>query len=221
MKILLVEDEEEISLFIKKGLEANFFVVDVAENGNEGEKLGMINSYDVIILDYNIPEKNGLELCKIFRKKGKTFPIIMLTAESDIEKKVEAFSFGANDYMTKPFAIEELIARIKSLGKSSSNIENLDTISYDDLTIDLKKYIIKRADKEIDLRKKEFILLEYFMRNPGTVLTRSMILEHVWDTNADPFTNTVDVHIRTLRKKINDGFDKKLIDTIRGIGYRL
>lgn len=220
MKILLVEDEEAISIFIKKGLEAEFFIVDVANDGKEGKKIARINEYDAIILDHNLPGKNGIQICKSLRDFGDKRPIIMLTAENEVEKKVEAFDCGISGYMTKPFAIEELVARIRALLRFE-NKENDTILSQKDVELDLKKYTAKRAEKFLSLRKKEFALLEYFLRNPEKVLTRSMILEHVWDTNADPFTNTVDVHIRSLRQKLNEGFPEKLIDTVRGIGYRL
>lgn len=220
MKILLVEDEETISIFTKKGLEAEFFIVDVASDGKEGEKMARMNEYDAIILDHNLPNKNGIQICKSLRDSGDMCPIIMLTAENEVEKKVEAFDCGASGYMTKPFAIEELVARIRALLRFENKGKDM-ILSQKNIELDLKKYTAKRADKFMSLRKKEFALLEYFLRNPEKVLTRSMILEHVWDTNADPFTNTVDVHIRSLRQKLNEGFPDKLIDTVRGIGYRL
>jgi DNA-binding response OmpR family regulator len=220
MKVLLIEDEPEIALFVKKGLEAMFFSVDTANEGKQGEYLAKINDYDIVILDYNLPDKNGIEICKSLRIAGKTYPIIMLTAEGAIEKKLEAFDCGANDYITKPFAIEELIARINAFLRNNSSSDEK-VLHYEDLELDASKYLAKRAGKILNLRKKEFSLLEYFMLNTDIVLTRSMILEHVWETNADPFTNTVDVHITTLRQKLNEGFTKKYITTVRGMGYKL
>lgn len=220
MKILLIEDAEEIALFTKRGLESELFTVDIAEDGEKGENMAMINNYDILIIDHNLPSKNGIDICKSLREVGKNYPIIMLTAEKDIEKKVEAFNNGANDYLTKPFAIEELVARTRALLRSKPESNNTQ-FSYKDVTIDLKKYTATRAQKTLNLRRKELALLEYFMRNPDMVLTRSMILEHVWDTNADPFTNTVDVHIRTLRQKLNFDSLEPLIETVRGIGYKI
>ncbi|HCU70483.1 MAG TPA: DNA-binding response regulator [Candidatus Moranbacteria bacterium] len=220
MKILLIEDEEEIALFTKKGLEAELFAVDVANEGEKGEYMARTNDYDIIIIDYNLPYKNGIEVCKNLRDAGRKFPILMLTAEKDVGKKVEAFANGANDYLTKPFAIEELIARVRALLRHNSQSSSTE-FSYKDVIIDLEKHIVIRAQKVLSLRKKEMALLEYFLRNPGTILTRSMILEHVWDTNADPFTNTVDVHVRSLRKKMNIDNLEPLIETVRGIGYRI
>lgn len=223
MKILLIEDEEEITLFTKKGLESELFIVDTSDDGIKGENLARINDYDAVVIDYNLPGKNGIEICKSLRAVGRIYPIIMLTAEQDMATKLEAFSSGANDYLTKPFAIEELTARIRALMRTNSPIEsnNYTELTYKDIYINLEKHIVTRADQPLQLRKKELALLEYLMRNVGAILTRSMILEHVWDTNADPFTNTVDVHIQSLRKKININGAESLIDTIRGVGYRL
>ncbi|MFA5993965.1 MAG: response regulator transcription factor [Parcubacteria group bacterium] len=223
MKILLIEDEEEITLFTKKGLESELFIVDTSDDGIKGENLARINDYDAVVIDYNLPGKNGIEICKSLRAVGRIYPIIMLTAEQDMATKLEAFSSGANDYLTKPFAIEELTARIRALMRTNSPIEsnNYTELTYKDIYINLEKHIVTRADQPLQLRKKELVLLEYLMRNVGAILTRSMILEHVWDTNADPFTNTVDVHIQSLRKKININGAESLIDTIRGVGYRL
>jgi DNA-binding response OmpR family regulator len=220
MKILLAEDEKDIATFVKKGLESELFSVDVAVNGSQGELMARTNAYDVVILYHNLPEKNGIAVCDTLRKNGKNMPIVMLTAEKEVAKKVQAFQCGANDYMTKPFAIEELIARIHALLRDHPH-SNSTVLTHKDLEIDLDKFIAKRSEKLLDLRKKELALLEYFMRNIGAILTRSMILEHVWDTNADPFTNTVEVHVRRLRQKLNAEGKEQYIETIRGIGYRL
>ncbi|MFA5985902.1 MAG: response regulator transcription factor [Parcubacteria group bacterium] len=220
MKILLAEDEKDIATFVKKGLESELFTVDVAENGSQGERMARANAYDIVILDHNLPEKNGIDICDTLRKNGKNMPIVMLTAEKEVAKKVQAFQCGANDYMTKPFAIEELIARIHVLLRDHPHSSGT-VLTHRDLEIDLDKFIAKRSEKSLDLRKKELALLEYFMRNIGAILTRSMILEHVWDTNADPFTNTVEVHVRRLRQKLNAEDTEHYIETIRGIGYRL
>lgn len=221
MKLLLVEDEKDISTFVKKGLESELFSVDIASDGTHGESMARMNDYDIIILDQNLPHKNGSDICKSLRDAGKKAPIIMLTAEKEVEKKVHALTIGANDYMTKPFAIEELIARIRVLLRDNSQQASSMILSYKDITLDLDKFTAVRNGHILNLRKKELALLEYFMRNPDAILTRSMILERVWDTNADPFTNTVEVHIRNLRQKLNENSEEKLIETIRGIGYRL
>lgn len=220
MKLLLIEDEEEIALFTRRGLESELFVVDVAEDGKQGEQMARLNDYDALIVDYNLPSMNGVEICQSLRLAGKKFPIIMLTAENDVEKKLAAFTNGANDYLTKPYAIEELVARVRASLRTNPQISSVE-FCHQDVCINMEKHTVTRAGKLLNLRKKELALLEYFMRNPGTILTRSMILEHVWDTNADPYTNTVDVHVRALRKKINIDNLEPLFETIRGIGYRL
>lgn len=220
MKVLLVEDEKDIATFIKRGLESECFTVDIVNDGVRGESMARMNDYDIVILDHNLPHKNGMDICQALRDVGKTYPILMLTAEAGIDRKVQALTIGANDYVTKPFAIEELIARVRVLLRTVDNGTN-SVLTYKDIELDLDKFIAKRNGIILPLRKKELSLLEYFMRNVDSILTRSMILEHVWDTNADPFTNTVDVHVRYLRRKINENSDVKLIETIRGIGYRL
>ncbi len=220
MRILVIEDEKGISNFIKKGLEAEYFTVDTAFDGEEGLNLAQINEYDVIVLDIRLPKKNGIEVCKELRKENSSVPIIMLTVEGDVKIKVETLNAGADDYLVKPFSLEELIARIRALLRREKKITG-DVLQIDDLVLDTVSHKVKRGEKEINLSRKEFALLEYLMRNPGVVLTRGMILEHVWDMNADPFTNTVDVHIRFLRKKIDEGFKKKLIKTVHGSGYKI
>lgn len=220
MRILVIEDQEEIAIFIKKGLEAEMFTVDVALTGKQGEFLASINNYDLVISDLNLPDKNGIEIIKSIRKKGKFFPVIMLSGITDNKIKIEALDSGIDDYQTKPFSMEELTARVRSNIRRANGETSPASLVYKDIIVDLKAHEVKRGEKEIKLRKKEFELLEYFVRNPKTTLSRSMILEHVWDHHADPFTNTVEVHIRALRKKIN-GPKEDLIKTIHGIGYKL
>ncbi|MFA5188771.1 MAG: response regulator transcription factor [Patescibacteria group bacterium] len=221
MRILIIEDEKDIASFLKKGLQAEHFAVDCANNGKDGIYCALINDYDLVVLDLRLPDIYGLEVFKKIRETKPELPVIILTVENEIKKKVEAFDLGANDYLTKPFAIEELIARIRALMNRGKYYQTGTKLKIADLEMDLKTHEIKRDDKKIDLRHREFDLLEYLMRNPNVVLTRSMILEHVWDMNIDPFTNTVDVHVRYLRKKIDDGFKKKLIKTIHGSGYKI
>ncbi|OGY41713.1 MAG: DNA-binding response regulator [Candidatus Buchananbacteria bacterium RBG_13_36_9] len=221
MKILIIEDEKEIASFIKKGLQAEHFAVDVAPNGKEGIYCALTNDYDLVILDLRLPDIYGLEVFKKIRETKEDLSIIILTVENEVKKKVEAFDLGANDYLTKPFAIEELTARIRALlNRSKENITG-NILKVADLEMNVKTHEVKRGDKMIDLRHREFDLLQYLMRNVGIVLTRSMILEHVWDMNVDPFTNTVDVHMRYLRKKIDDDFKKKLLKTVHGSGYKI
>jgi len=221
MRILLIEDEKDIASFIKKGLQAEHFAVDCANNGKDGIYCALTNDYDLVILDLRLPDIYGLEVFKKIRETKHELLVIILTVENEIKRKVEAFDLGANDYLTKPFAIEELIARIRALMNRGKYAQNGTKLKIADLEMDLKTHEIKRGDKKIDLRHREFDLLAYFMTNPNVVLTRSMILEHVWDMNVDPFTNTVDVHVRYLRKKLDDDFKKKLLKTVHGSGYKI
>ena len=219
MRILVIEDEKGIASFIKKGLEAEYFAVDDTPDGEKGLWQARTNEYDAVVLDIMLPGKNGIEICGELRKEKQEVPIIMLTVKNDLETKVQAFNSGADDYLTKPFAIEELSARLRALLRREKNIKG-DTFKVGDLELDTITHTVTRGGKSIDLSKKQFVLLEYFMRNPKVVLTRSMILEHVWDMNADPFTNTVDVHIKFLREKINSGHKEKFIQTVRSCGYK-
>jgi len=220
MRILLVEDEINIINFLKPSLESECFVVDTAEEGEKAIRLAKINGYDLIILDYMIPKKDGREVCEEIRKAGKVMPILILSVVADTEKKAELLNAGADDYLTKPFSLIELMARVRALLRRPKQIES-EIIKINDLKLDSKKNIVTRAGKEIRLTRKEFMLLEYLMRNPGTVLSRGMIMEHVWDMNADPFSNTIESHILSLRKKIGDKGRKKLIYTLPGRGYKI
>jgi len=221
MRILVIEDEKDIADFILSGLRAEHFAVDWAETGTKGLMWAKVNSYDLAILDIRLgDDESGLDICRVIREKGKTFPIIMLSVNNDTRTKIEALNIGADDYLTKPFFVAELIARMRALLRREKKITG-PTLSVGDLFMDTSSHSVSRAGKVLKLNKKEFTLLEYFMRNPGTTLTRGMILEHVWDINADPFTNTVDVHIRFLRAKMDDGHRQKLLKTVHGYGYKL
>ncbi|MBI4811972.1 response regulator transcription factor [Candidatus Falkowbacteria bacterium] len=219
MRILVVEDEKEIASFIKKGFEAEHFSVDVADDGENGLWLGKTNDYDIVILDIKLPLQDGVGICRQLRLDGKKMPIIMLSVKDDVETKVQALDLGADDYLTKPFSFEELLARVRALLRREKAVRG-DILRIADLVLDVKAHLVTRANKKIDLSRKEFALLEYLMRNPGTVLTRTMILEHVWDMNVDLFSNTVDVHIRYLRQKIDKGRGRKIIHTVHGYGYK-
>lgn len=219
MRILVVEDEKAIVSLIKKGLESECFVVDVAWDGEQGSSLARVNGYDAIILDYNLPKKNGREVCEEIRRSGKNTPIMMLTVRTETSDKVDLLELGADDYMTKPFSLEELIARVRVLLRRPTEIKD-DILKIDDLILDARKHTVQRGGKDIYLTRKEHMLLEYLMRNQGAVLSRAMILEHVWDMNADPFSNTIESHIRSLRKKV-DTKTNKLIRTIPGRGYKV
>jgi len=219
MKVLIIEDEVEINRFLKKALEAESFVVDSAFDGEEGLNMALFNTYDVILLDLHLPKLHGVEVAKRIREKHSSISIIILSVASECKEKVDMLSI-CDDYITKPFSLQEVIARIRAVTRRGDQLHN-NILEVGDLKLDTSKYEVFREDKMIPLRNKEFTLLAYFMRNPGVVLSRGMILECVWNTNVDPFTNTIDVHVRSLRKKINEGFENKLIDTVPTRGYKL
>lgn len=220
MRILVVEDQQEISDFLVKALKAELFVVDVASDGERGSYLGRITEYDLIILDNILPKKSGLEVCLDIRASGKTTPILMLSVKEGIDTKVNLLNAGADDYLTKPFSLPELIARIRALLRRPIQTTH-EVFSVGDLTLDTKRHVVRRGTTEIYLTRKEFMLLEYLMRNAGTVLSRAMLLEHVWDVNTDPFSNTIEAHIMSLRKKIGDTKKNRIIHTLPGRGYKI
>jgi heavy metal response regulator len=220
MRILIVEDEKKIASFIKRGLKEEGYAVDVAYDGEEGHFLATTNEYDLIILDLMLPKVDGLSLCRSLRQDKDTVPILMLTAKAEVGDTVEGLDSGADDYLTKPFAFEELLARIRALLRKKI-AQPATKLRVADLELDLLNHKVTRAKKEITLTTKEFLLLEYLMRNADTVVTRTMISEHVWDINFDTESNVIDVHINYLRRKIDQGFPKKLIHTVRGRGYIL
>ena len=218
MRILIVEDEKKVAAFIKKGLEEETYAVDIAMDGVEGLHLGEQNQYDLIILDLMLPKINGLEILSILRSKKIETPILLLTAKDSVDDKVEGLNQGADDYLTKPFAFSELIARIRVLLRRGK-AETKTTLEIADLTLNLVSHKVNRGNEEIELTGKEYSLLEYFMRNQEKVLTRTMIAEHVWDYNFDTLTNVIDVYVNHLRKKIDKNFSTKLLHTLRGVGY--
>ena len=220
MRILLTEDEEGIIKFMVRGLTNEGYAVDVARDGKEGVRMAKINEYDLIIMDYMMPEQDGIVSIKQIREKGVKTPIIMLTVIADELNIIRALDSGADDYMAKPFSFQELLARVRALMRRERTLKG-NVLEFDDLKVDTIQHQAWRKDKELTLSKKEFALLEYFMRNPEIVLTRNLILEHVWDYAADPFTNTVDVHIRYLRQKMDEPYPKKLLKTVHGVGYKL
>jgi len=220
MRILVIEDEVKIAQFIKRGLKEEGYAVDVAGDGEEGHFMLSSNDYDAIILDLMLPKIDGLTLCSTLRKEGNQTPIIMLTAKDTVKDKVKGLDSGADDYLPKPFAFEELLARVRVLlRKKDSRVQT--QLKVDDLTLDLLTHKVTREGREIELTVKEYALLEYLMRNAGNIVTRTMISEHVWDINFDTFTNVIDVYINYLRNKIDSGFADKMIHTVRGKGYLL
>jgi heavy metal response regulator len=217
MRILLVEDEKNVAAFIKKGLKEEAYTVDVAEDGPEGLLMATEANFDLIILDVMLPGLNGIEVCKTLRGKGINKPILMLTAVDSVERKVEGLESGADDYLVKPFAFSELLARIKALLRRTTDM--VSELSLNELRVDLLARRVYRGKREIILTQKEFSLLEYLLRNKGRVLSRTQIIENVWGYDFFPGTNIVDVHIKSLREKLNKGFEMQLIHTVRGTGY--
>jgi len=220
MVILLVEDEVKITRFIKKGLEMEHYTVDVAYDGQTALDMAEINTYDLIILDIMLPKVDGVTVCKKIRESQIETPVIMLTAMDTIESKVSGLDAGADDYLIKPFAFSELLARIRALLRREKTVKAT-KLQIDDLILDPVAHSVSRGGKEITLRSKEYRLLDYMMRRPGQVCTRTMIGEHVWGYNFTDDSNVIDVYISYLRKKIDGGFKKKLIHTLHDVGYKI
>ena len=220
MRILVVEDEKKVASFIKRGLEEENFTVDMAYDGEEGLYMAEANPYDLILMDLMLPKMDGLAVIKALRGKGNKTPVLCLTAKDTVEDIVSGLDSGSDDYLTKPFAFAELVARVRALLRRGVQDRGAE-IRFADLRLDPVAHKVWRGGKEIDLTAKEYSLLEYFMRNPDQILTRTMIAEHVWDYTFDSFTNIIDVYVNYLRKKIDRDADKKLIHTVRGVGYIL
>ena len=222
MRILLVEDEEKVSRFVAKGLQAELYLVDVAADGKSGLHYVEHVQYDLIILDLNLPELSGTELLQRIRKSNnRQVPVLILTARDGIEDKVKNFEEGADDYLTKPFAFTELVLRIKALLRRGQTANRTDVLQVADLELDRIAHQVKRNNQPVELTSKEFSLLEYFMTNAGRVLSRTMIVENVWDQSFEGLTNIVDVYVLQLRRKIDDGHTIKLLRTVRGVGYSI
>jgi DNA-binding response OmpR family regulator len=220
VKVLIIEDEKKIASFIRKGLEAAGFVVDAAHHGDEGFTLATTRPYDAVVLDIMLPGKDGLSILRNLRERKMGVPIIVLTARSELNERLEGLNLGADDYLTKPFFIEELIARVHAVARRGSGASQ-SLLAVADLAVNLLTREVTRAGHTIELTAREFALLESLMRSPGRVLTRAQICEQVWDYNFDPGTNLVEVYVQRLRKKVDEGAGVKLIETIRGVGYRI
>lgn len=220
MRILLVEDEEKVARFIRLGLKAEHFAIDSARDGRTGLQLAQINPYDLLIVDLMLPELSGTELIRQVRKKNSAVPIVVLTARDAVADKVTNFECGADDYLTKPFAFAELLVRIKALLRRGM-VNRANVLRINDLEIDRIAHQVRRRETSIKLTSKEYALLEYLAVNAGRVLSRTMIIEHVWDQSFEGLTNIVDVYVRQLRAKIDEPFDSKLIRTVRSVGYKI
>ena len=222
MKILLIEDDEEVSSFARNGFKEHGHTVDIADNGKDGLFLATSEQYDVIVTDRMLPGIDGLTILKTIRGSNNSTPVLILSALGEVDDRVEGLRAGSDDYLTKPFAFSELLARVESLSRRGKEIEasaHETTLSAGDLTVDLLSRKAQRGGKKIDLQTREFKLLEYLLRHKGQVVTRTMLLEHVWEYHFDPQTNIIDVHISRLRAKVDKGHEKALIKTIRGTGY--
>jgi two-component system copper resistance phosphate regulon response regulator CusR len=221
MRILLVEDEEKVARFVERGLKAELYVVDVAADGKTALHHLEHFSYEVVILDLNLPDISGHEILRSIRKGNRSLPVLILTARDSIADKVENFELGADDYLTKPFSFTELVLRVKALLRRGQSPNRTDVLQVGDLVLDRSGHHVKRSGQTIELTSKEFALLEYFMVNAGRVLSRTMIVENVWDQSFEGLTNIVDVYVRQLRKKLDEGNDLKLLRTVRGVGYSI
>ena len=220
VKVLIIEDEKKIASFIRKGLEAQGFVVEVSTHGDEGYLMACSRPYDALVLDIMLPGRDGLSILRNLRERKIALPVILLTARSELNERLEGLNLGADDYLTKPFHIEELIARLHAVTRRAAGTTQ-SILAVADLKMDLLTRKVTRGDQAIELTAREFSLLEHLMRSPGRVLTRVEICERVWDYNFDPGTNLVEVYVQRLRKKVDDDFPSKLIETIRGGGYSI
>lgn len=218
MKILVVEDEKKVASFLKKGLEQEYYAVDVAYDGKEGLNLSLSEEYDLIILDIMLPLLDGITLLREIRSAKIEVPVLMLTAKDSTEDKVEGLDSGADDYLPKPFALEELLARVRALIRRKEKEKSL-ILSVGDLTLDTQTHKVKRGENEINLTPKEYSILEYLLRNKNHVVSRMKLTEHVYEYQFDPDTNVIDVYINKLRNKIDKDSDHRILHTIRGVGY--
>jgi len=220
MRVLVVEDEKKVASFIKRGLEEEGYEVELAGDGAEGLAMIQQGNYALVLMDLMLPKMDGLEVIRKMREQDIQTPVLCLTAKDKVDDVVAGLDSGSDDYLTKPFAFAELLARVRALIRRGSADRGAEIV-FADLRLDPVTHKVWRSDREIDLTSKEYALLEYMMRNPNQTLTRSMIAEHVWDYTFDSFTNIIDVYVNYLRKKIDRDFDKKLIHTVRGVGYVL
>ncbi len=218
MRLLVVEDKQKVANFVKQGLTEEGYAVDVAMDGETGLDMALDRVHDLVILDISLPKKDGLSLLQEMRDARVSAPVLLLTVRANIEDKVLGLDAGADDYLTKPFAFQELVARVRALLRRRTDAEP-PVLQVGDLTLDPARRTVIRRDEKIDLTPREFALLDYFMRNPERVLTRTMIAEHVWDYNFDTSTNVIDVYVNYLRKKLDADRESKLIQTVRGVGY--
>jgi DNA-binding response OmpR family regulator len=219
MKVLVVEDEKQIASFIRKGLEEQGFTVEVCFDGNDGYSRVTSQQYDAVVLDIMLPGRDGLSILKNLRKQKNAVPVVLLTARSELDERLEGLNLGADDYLTKPFYVEELVARLHAVTRRAAG-NQLSLLQQGDVVVNLLTREVKVDNAKLDLTTREFALLEYLMRAPGRIYTRTQIIEHVWGYDFDPNTNLIDVHIQRLRKKLNPDDREQYIETVRGVGYR-
>jgi DNA-binding response OmpR family regulator len=218
MRVLVIEDEPRVAHLVRRALERDMHVVDVAGDGTEGLSLAQSGRFDAVVLDILLPGMNGIEVCRRLRANNVATPVLMLTARDAVEQRVQGLDAGADDYLTKPFAIAELQARVRALSRRRGDLEG-EVLRTADLELDRNRHEARRDGKVIDLSKREFMLLEYLLRNKGRILTRQQVLDHVWGYDYDPSTNLVDLYIHYLRKKVENGTGQRLLKTVRGVGY--
>jgi DNA-binding response OmpR family regulator len=221
MRALIVEDDRAISEFVARGLREAGFAVDESADGGDGLEKALAEPYDVAIVDLMLPRRDGLSLIDELRRRGRTTPVLILSARRSVDDRVKGLQSGGDDYLTKPFAFAELLARVQALVRRATRAPDPTTLTLGDLTLDLLSRRVVRAGSPIELRPREFALLEYLLRHPGKVVSKTMILSHVWEYNFDPQTNIVDVLVSRLREKIDRPFERKLLRTVRGVGYIL
>lgn len=221
MRVLVVEDDVNLNQIIVRGLTEEGYAVDSAQNGLDGQHLAELNPYDLIVLDWMLPGISGQELCRALRRRAIAIPVLMLTARTAVADRVAGLDSGADDYLTKPFAFDELLARLRALLRRQSPTTRTNLLKVGDLTLDVATRQVQRAGQTIELTTKEFSLLEYFMRHPGQVLSKQAIEEHAWNNEFSSDSNLIEVYIRRLRRKLDEPFETKLFETIKGAGYRL
>lgn len=221
MRLLLVEDDDQIAQFVQQGLEEAGYVVDRTANGEDGFRMGLNEDYDVAVVDLMLPSRDGLSLIQGWRQRGDDTPVLILSAKRSVDERVEGLKAGGDDYLTKPFAFAELLARVQALVRRNTGTSELTTLTAGPIEVDRMARTVTRGGESVDLQPREFTLLEFLVRNQGTVISKTMILEHVWDFNFTPQTNVVEVLVHRLRQKIDEGFEPKLIHTVRGSGYVL
>lgn len=221
MRILVVEDQEKIAEFTRKGLEENGFTAEVCHDGDSAFELATTQEFDALVLDIMLPGRDGLSILRGLRDRSIATPVILLTARNELNERIEGLNLGADDYLTKPFYVEELVARLQALIRRSDGQAGKTILQVGELSLDIVKREARRKGQEIELSHREFSLLEYLIRSPGRVFSRAQISQHVWNTHFDTGTNMVDVAVARLRKKVDEGFEEPLIETVRGVGYRM